>query len=124
MRSNNMFQLKEISKQSMLFSSQNALMASAQSDEFSFSINLLLNCLERVFDRKNHPTLQGDELRLTRIILSFFGAQKNFKFRDSKDLQVYNLDYFWEFPFHVDEESSKIDSDLVQKIEKIAELLS
>ena len=87
---------------------------------FPFSKKLLFFCLNRVFKRENHETLEGNYKKKLYVLLMFYNFYNRIKFCKESYRNTLQLDYFIEFPFvneDNNEEESKFPSDLIENLD-------
>lgn len=89
---------------------------------YPFSINFMMNCLQRVQSRKDtHETLNGQGYKSANILFSFINAYRNFRFDISQIKSEFGFHAVIRMPMTLEskESNSQFDSSLIDLFNEI-----
>jgi len=93
-----------------------------EGNSYPFSLSLLLKCLRRAIDRKNHDTLIGDNMKMLSVIFFFFKAYTNFGTKSSH-FESIGADLVVKVPFTDEDEATekKLHDQIAKKLNEALE---
>jgi len=93
-----------------------------ESNAFPFSLSLLMKCLRRAIDRKNHETLVGEKEKMVRVLLFFFKSYTNFG-TESSHFESIGADLVVKLPFTDEDEETekKLHDQIAAKLNEALE---
>ena len=90
--------------------------------KYPFSINFMLNCLQRIQNRKgSHETLNGQGYKSANILFSFINAFRNIQLNEQTIIEEFGMHAAIKMPMTLEnsENNNKYDADVVEAFNDI-----